>query len=303
MPLYVYLACLAVCGAVVLLYWAFSGPTAAGEVRANLETQGGPITDYRDADLSRSTRERLVTPMVAAIGRRTRRLTSSGLSDHLTRQLNLAGLNDRWSVERLLALKVGVLVAGGVLVFFLLAAAGITRASVAESILIMIAAYVIPDVWLTRTARERQNKIELELPDVIDQITVSVESGLGFDSAMARAARTGKGLFAEELVRVQQDVQVGLSRDAAFDRLLDRTDIPDLRHVVLAIRQSDRYGLPLADTLATQAAELRDRRRARAEERAMKIPVKIVFPLVFCILPALFVVVLGPAVLQIYDNF
>ena len=138
---------------------------------------------------------------------------------------------------------------------------------------------------------------------MIDQITVSVESGLGFDSAMARAARAGTGVFAEELRRVMQDMQVGLSREAAFDRLLGRTDVADLRHVVLAIRQSDRYGLPLADTLAVQAEELRDKRRARAEERAMKIPVKIVFPLVFCILPALFVVVLGPAFLKINDVF
>jgi tight adherence protein C len=104
-------------------------------------------------------------------------------------------------------------------------------------------------------------------------------------------------------MRVLQDIQIGLSRDAALDRLLLRTDVADLRHVVLAIRQSERYGLPIANILRIQASELREKRRARAEERAMQIPVKIVFPLVFCILPALFVVVLGPAALQIRDQF
>ena len=302
MPFYVYLAALAIIGAILLLVWGFSGPTAASGVRANLGVEGNNRS-FRDVDLARPTRERLLSPLVSALTNRGRRLTTQGLSDHLGRQLSLAGLNDSWSIERLLAAKLGLLIlsVGGAV--FALAYVGVTRSGVAQAILLVLAAYALPDVWLARKARTRQESIERELPDVIDQITVSVESGLAFDSAMARAARTGKGLFAEELVRVQQDIQVGLSRDAAFDRLLDRTDVADLRHVVLAIRQSDRYGLPIAHTLSAQAEELREKRRTRAEERAMKIPVKIVFPLVFCILPALFVVVLGPAMLKIYDSF
>lgn len=303
MPFYVYLAALAICGAIALLAWGFSGPTTSSGVRANLGAGGGPSRAFRDVDLARPTRERLVGPILSAIGDRGRRLTTQGLSDHLGRQLSLAGLKDTWSIERLLAAKLGLLVLSGGVAVFAIASIGLTRTAVAEAILLVLAAYALPDVWLARKARARQESIERELPDVIDQITVSVESGLAFDSAMARAARTGKGLFAEELVRVQQDIQVGLTRDAAFDRLLARTDVPDLRHVVLAIRQSDRYGLPIAGTLAAQAEELRDKRRTRAEERAMKIPVKIVFPLVFCILPALFVVVLGPAMLKIYESF
>ena len=179
----------------------------------------------------------------------------------------------------------------------------VTRGALAQGIMLLLVAYLVPDALIARKARERQEQIERELPDVIDQLTVSVEAGLGFDGALARAAHAGKGLFAAELVRVLQDIQVGLTREAAFDLLLERTDVADLRHVVLAIRQSDRYGLPIAGTLSLQAAELRDKRRARAEEKAMRIPVKIVFPLTLCILPALFVVVLGPAILQIYENF
>jgi tight adherence protein C len=299
MPFYVYLAALAIVAAIGVLVWGFSGPTAASGVRANLGVEGGPSRAFRDVDLARPTRERLLGPLLSAIGDRGRRLTTQGLSD----QLGLAGMNDTWSIDRLLAAKLALLVLAVGAAAFALVTVGLTRAGVAQAILLILAAYALPDVWLTRKARARQEQIERELPDVIDQITVSVESGLAFDSAMARAARTGKGLFAEELVRVQQDIQVGLSRDAAFDRLLSRTDVADLRHVVLAIRQSDRYGLPIAGTLSAQAEELRDKRRTRAEERAMKIPVKIVFPLVFCILPALFVVVLGPAMLQIYDSF
>ena len=142
----------------------------------------------------------------------------------------------------------------------------------------------------------------MELSDSIDQITMSVEAGLGIDAALARAARSRHGIFGFELTRVLQDIQVGLSRDEALDRLLQRSEVADLRHVVLALRQAELYGLPIADILRVQAAELREKRRARAEEQAMKIPVKVVFPLVFCILPALFIVVLGPAVLQIVDQ-
>lgn len=304
MPLYVYLAALAIVGSVLVLWWGFSGPTTSSEVRANLATRGAsPVHDFRQVDLARSTWERLLQPLATAFGRRVRRLTTQGLGDHLGRQLHLAGLSDRWTIERLLAVKLGVLVAAGAAIALRFLTGELTRAAVAQAIILLVVAYLAPDAMLARKARARQERIERELPDVIDQITVSVEAGLGFDGALARAAHTGRGLFATELTRVLQDVQVGLPRDAAFDRLLERTDVADLRHVVLAIRQSDRYGLPIANTLSLQAAELRDKRRARAEERAMRIPVKIVFPLTLCILPALFVVVLGPAILQIYDNF
>jgi tight adherence protein C len=203
----------------------------------------------------------------------------------------------------LLAAKVGLLVLAVIAGAVRLATTDVNRGTIGQVVLLAVVAYIAPDAMLSRKASERQALIERELPDVIDQITVSVEAGLGFDAALARAARTGHGTFAAELMRVLQDIQVGLSRDAALDRLLQRTDVSDLRHVVLAIRQSERYGLPIASILRIQSSELREKRRAKAEEKAMQIPVKIVFPLVFCILPALFVVVLGPAALQIRDNF
>ncbi len=303
MPFYVYLAALAVTGSIVVLWWGFSGPSTSAMVHANLGEREIATHDYRDVDLARSVSERLIRPVMNALGSRGRRLTTGGLVEHLGRRVQLAGLSDSWPVERVLAVKMGLLAVAAAAGGLRLATSGVSRGALAQVLLLLVVAYIAPDAVLARRAGERQGLIEKELPDVIDQITVSVEAGLGFDAALARAARTGKGLFAQELVRVLQDIQIGLSRDAALDRLLDRTDIADLRHVVLAIRQSERYGLPVANILRIQAGELREKRRARAEERAMQIPVKIVFPLVFCILPALFVVVLGPAALQIYENF
>lgn len=301
MPFYVYLAALAVTGSVVALWWGFSGPRSRALVRENLGVDLS--TDYREIQLNRSFDERLFQPLVRLLGQRGKRLTPGGVVNETTRRMRLAGLSDSWSVERVLAAKVGLLLLVGAGAVIWAASSTVTGPVLVVVILSAMAAYIAPDAILARKAAERQHRIEIELPDTIDQIMVSVEAGLGFDAALARSARTGRGVFAGELRGVLQDIQVGLPRDRALDRLLDRTDVPDLRHFVVAVRQAEVYGLPIANILRVQAAELREKRRARAEERAMKIPVKVVFPLVFCILPALFVVVLGPAVVQIGDAF
>jgi tight adherence protein C len=146
-----------------------------------------------------------------------------------------------------------------------------------------------PDLLLYSRGQERRKAIGDALPDTLDQMSIAVEAGLGFDSAMARAGRTGEGPLAEELIRTLQEVQIGVPRIEAIRHLGDRTEQADLRHFVLAVIQADSYGIPVADVLRAQAAEQRLKRRQRAEEHAMKIPVKIIFPLVLCILPTLFV--------------
>ena len=134
-------------------------------------------------------------------------------------------------------------------------------------------------------------------------IAIAVEAGLGFDAAMARAGRNGTGPLAQELIRTLQEIQVGQLRRTAYESLALRTDVPDLRRFVRAIIQADAYGISVADVLRTQAAEMRMKRRQRAEEKAMQIPVKVIFPLMLCILPVLFIVLLGPAVMDIVAAF
>jgi tight adherence protein C len=160
-------------------------------------------------------------------------------------------------------------------------------------------AYFTPDLLVHSRGQERQESIGKALPDTLDQMTIAVEAGLGFETAMARAGRTGTGPLADELVRTLQEVQLGVPRSKAMRNLADRTDQSDLRHFVLAVIQAESYGIPIADVLRTQAAEQRVKRRQRAEEQAMKIPVKIIFPLILCILPTLFIVILGPAAIQV----
>ena len=134
-------------------------------------------------------------------------------------------------------------------------------------------------------------------------MTIAVEAGLGFDGAMAKAARNGHGPLAEELIRVLQDMSIGRTRRESFMELEHRTNSEDLRRFIRAVIQADAYGVAIGDVLRVQAGEMRLKRRQRAEEQAMKVSVKILFPLVFCLLPVLFIVLLTPAVVNSLDSF
>lgn len=166
-----------------------------------------------------------------------------------------------------------------------------------------VVVYFLPELLLNSQGQKRNEKIQLELADTLDQMTIAVEAGLGFDSAMARAAQNGNGPLAAELARTLQDIQVGRSRRQAFEALTARTTVVDLRRFVRAVVQADAYGISIADVLRTQADEMRLKRRQRAEEKAQKLPVKVLAPLMLCILPVLFIVVMGPAVMSMVAAF
>jgi tight adherence protein C len=141
------------------------------------------------------------------------------------------------------------------------------------------------------------------LPDAIDLLTISVESGLGFDAAVAQVARNTEGPLAEEFARMLQEMQIGRGRSDALRSLAERTNLPDMRGFVSAMVQADAFGIPVGQVLRVQSSEIRVKRRQWAEEMAQKVPVKILVPLIFCILPTLFIAVLGPAGISIMDNF
>lgn len=299
MPIYIVLAALAATCSVPLLWWSLAAERTPG--RNARENLGLTATDLRQAVLTRSASERALRPMAQAVADRARRLTPAGWIASLDRRRVLAGQPSTWPLERVL---VGKLVLGtcGVAVGYLLFSSNRTMMWFMLWLGVSALGYFTPDLLLFSKGQERQAEIQRELPDTLDQMTIAVEAGLGFDSAMARSARAGTGPLAEELTRTLQEVQLGVSRSQSLRQLMDRTDVPDLRHFVLALIQAENYGIPVADVLRTQAAELRTKRRQRAEEHAMKIPVKIVFPLVLCILPALFIVILGPAAIRIYNS-
>ncbi len=213
-----------------------------------------------------------------------------------------AGRPESWPMDRLLVGKVVLTVVGllfGVNLVVNGQTAMIRLAGVAAAIIL----HFLPELLLYSKAQERREKITLELADTLDQMSIAVEAGLGFDAAMVRVAKNGTGALAQELIRTLQDIQVGQTRRVAYEDLVERTQVPDLKQFIRSIIQAEAYGLALSSVLNTQAAEMRLKRRQRAEARAMQIPVKVIFPLMLFILPVLFVVVLAPGLLGMMANF
>jgi tight adherence protein C len=292
-PVPVLAAAVAVVSAVPLIGWAlFARPqTLAVQARDNL-TRGIALSADRTSGRARSALGvRLVTW-----------LTPDGTVARLDRLAGRAGRPADWPVPKLVAAKLVLLaVAGGLGV--LVVSANVSALNLLMVLAVTLVAYFVPELLLYSRGQERQEAIGLELADTLDQMTIAVEAGLGFESAMSRAGKNGKGPLAEELVRTLQDIAVGQPRREAYLALAERTGAPDLRRFIGAVVQADAYGVSIADVLRTQAQEMRLKRRQRAEEKAMQIPVKVIFPLILCILPTLFIVLLGPAVMDMMAAF
>jgi tight adherence protein C len=290
-PLPIFLAAVAVVGALLVLAWSLFVPLL-----------------HRDKAAARNLAQGLSRPAAAqpqqqfsAFADFARRFTPGSFVAHLDRLLVRAGRPAAWPMKRLLSAKVALVLVGAFLgLLFVANQPGAARLLLA--IVVTLICYFVPDLLLYSRGQERQTAIGLALPDTLDQMTIAVEAGLGFEAAMARAAYNGKGPLAEELVRTLQDMQVGRSRREAYADLSNRTTVTDLRRFVRSIVQADQYGISISGVLRTQAAEMRLKRRQRAEEKAMEIPVKVLFPLMFCILPVLFIVLLGPAAIGVMDS-
>lgn len=244
---------------------------------------------------SQSPKERLLT-------RVGRRLTPPGYVRRLDRLLSLAGRPASMPLERLLAAKPAVALILGMLGFFIMGI-GTTPLMDLSGLAIVGVGYFIPDLLLMSNGQKRQATMQLELPNTLDQMLISVEAGLGFEGAMSRAGSRGRGPLAEELIRTLQDMQVGRSRRESYLALADRTNVPELKSFVQAVVQADAYGIAISQVLRVQAKVMRVKRRQRAEEKAMKLPVKILFPLLFFIFPVLFIAILGPAVINALATF
>jgi tight adherence protein C len=230
------------------------------------------------------------------------RLTPAAYVRKLDRLLSLAGRPPAWPLGRILAAKPVLGLVGAVL-GLLISTSSPAPLIKLTGLFVLFLGYFIPDLMLYSRGLERQKTMQLELANTLDQMLISVEAGLGFEGAMARAGANGKGPLAEELVRTLQDMQVGRSRRESYLALAERTSLPELRSFVQAIVQADTYGIAISRVLRVQAKVMRVKRRQRAEEKAMKLPVMILFPLLFFIFPVLFIAILGPAVINAVVTF
>ena len=257
--------------------------------------------DQMKAELDKPFGDRVMTPAMQRLTDIGRRFTAGDQHDRIRHRVELGGNAPNWDVDRVIAFKVLGLLGGAVLGALLGIAVGGLLQTLALGIGFALAGFYAPNMVLYQTAYNRSEQIRKDLPDALDLLTISVEAGLAFDAAVSQVARNTTGPLADEFFRVLQEMQIGMGRTDAMRALGERTDVEELRGFVTAMVQADAFGIPIANVLRVQAKEMRVKRSQRAEEQAQKVPVKILFPLIFCILPCLFIVVLGPAAINIYD--
>lgn len=265
--------------------------------------QGMHEDDRPPSQLDTPFTDRVVTPAFEKLTSWGRRFTPDDQSARIRRRLDLAGNPENWDVNRIIAFKMLGLIGGAILGLLI----GLLFQSGFSTILGLIVVssllgYFGPNIALYQVGYNRTQQMARDLPDALDLLTISVESGMAFDSAVSQVARNTTGPLAEEFFRLLQEMQIGLSRSDAIRAMGERSDIPELRNFASSMVQAERLGIPVANVLRIQASEMRTKRSQRAEEMAQKVPVKILFPLIFCILPVLFIVILGPAVISIFSS-
>ena len=256
------------------------------------------------SELDAGFSDRVLFPLLSKTQRMGRRLTPEDASERIREKLELAGNPRGWTVERVMAGKVVGFGLGLVISLVLALLMGLSFVMTMGFVVVAsLVGYMAPNMYLYQQMHDRSEKLQRSLPDAIDLLTISVESGLGFDAACAQVARNTDGPLSEEFARMLQEMQIGRGRSDALRSLADRTNLADLQSFVSAMVQADAFGIPIGQVLRVQSSEIRVKRRQWAEEMAQKVPVKILVPLIFCILPCLFIAVLGPAGISMMENF
>lgn len=281
------------------LFYAFGGG-ATGVARSLMliEMQGVSADEVGKNELP--ARDRLLLPLLRATRGLGTRLSHGGEAARLAHQLDLAGNPAGWTVDRVLGAKGAALLLGAVvgMLFGGLSVKGLVFAAIGGAL-----GLFLPDLLVYNQGAKRQQDLQRGLAEALDMLTVCVEAGLGFDAALMQVARSVNGPVAGEFARVLAEIQMGKGRGEAFASLGERTKVTEIQTFVTALVQADRLGLPIGSVLREQAKEMRVVRRQLAEEKAQKVPVKILFPMLFFIFPALFIVIMGPGAIRIVKAF
>jgi tight adherence protein C len=289
-------------GITVALYYVLKLRTQRATFRVGLEQS------LYSADIQLQSRggsrgvpfaQRVLRPGSKRLAFLVYRFGPKGIEEDSRKRLQLAGLADKLDPDTFFALSVVAPIAAlGALMLFRSA-----MGSVPTLLWMFIpAAAMWPKMWLTRKVEERKHQIALALPDTLDLMTIAVEAGLGFDAALTRVVNAITGPLSDELYRMLQELKIGVARHEALKNLSERTDVDSLDQFITAVNQADAFGISIGRVLRVQAQQLRLKRRQIAQEKAAKTPVKILLPLMLCIFPALFTVLVGPAAISIMGN-
>ncbi|MDR3599020.1 MAG: type II secretion system F family protein [Desulfosporosinus sp.] len=252
----------------------------------------------------RSFRERVISPIIHSIVNRAAKVAPRGHDEKIIAQLILANIDNNWSITEWQGLKYGIALGGGFIALIIAAIAPVSLILRLEIVILgFLFSYLAPSIWLKHKGKVRMTEITETLPDVLDLLTISVEAGLGFDTALMKVVEKGKGILVVEFLRVLHEIKMGKPRRDSLRDLAKRNPTDDVKTWVAALVQADQLGISMGGVMRNQSKEIRTRRRQRIEEKAQKAPVKVMLPLVFFIFPCVFIVVLGPAVIQIITMF
>ncbi|MBA2381408.1 MAG: type II secretion system F family protein [Chloroflexi bacterium] len=297
----------AAAGAILLIALGLAGSSPVDPVQARL-TQLGTMQakNLEELELQSPFLERTLRPLAAAMSGRMSRVASNSFQEKAEKRLALAGNPGNLRVADWLGIKAVAAVVGGLLFAFLFLVLGVMSLPFAFRVLMIVVGvmfgYTIPEFWLGGRVKKRQKAILLQIPDTLDLLTISVRAGLGFDAALAKVVEKLEGPLIDEFRRALAEVRVGKARRDALRDIVPRTEVAPLTNFIGAIIQAEQLGVSISKVLQVQSEQLRIERRQRAEEMAAKAPIKMLFPLVGCIFPSLFIIILGPAIILIMQN-
>jgi tight adherence protein C len=306
-PLLPILVAAAAAGAILLIVLGLTGSKSVDPVQARL-TQLGTMQakNLEELELQAPFLERTLRPLASRLSASSSRLASSSFQATAEKRLALAGNPGNLRVADWIGVKVVGAVVGAILFFFLFVIVGIMNLPIPLNFIMaamgLAFGWTIPEFWLGGRVRKRQHAILLQIPDALDLLTISVRAGLGFDAALGKVVEKLQGPLTEEFRRALAEVRVGKARREALRDIVPRTEVPPLTNFIGAIIQAEQLGVSISKVLQVQSEQLRIERRQRAEEQAAKAPIKMLFPLVGCIFPSLFIVILGPAIILIVIN-
>jgi len=296
---------LGVIGTVFLVRYGMSASTSSSDLQVRLEEYAGrsaaPLT-LEEIELSQPFSQRVVRPMLIKLAQAFSRLSPSKTKADMELKLDLAGRPNNWGPAEFSGIRIFVAIVLGVLIFLVVLMSQGFMTAVFSAGGAAALGFFLPILWLRSKTRSRQDEIVKSLPDALDLLTITVEAGMGFDGALQKVAEKWDNELAKGFSKVVQEMRLGIPRREAL-RNMDRTmGVPDVTTFIAAIIQAETLGVSIAKILRIQSEQMRTKRRQRAEEKANKAPIKMLFPMVFLIFPALFIILLGPAALIIMET-
>jgi len=294
-------------GAILLIFLGLTSRSPVDPVQARLTQLGAmQAKNLEELELQQPFIERTLRPLANAMSGRMSRIASSSFQERTEKRLALAGNPGNLRVADWLGVKAVGAVVGALIFALLFIVIGVLKLPPVLRLLMpligLMLGYTVPEFWLGSQVRKRQHLILLQIPDALDLLTISVRAGLGFDAALGKVVEKLNGPLTDEFRRALAEVRVGKARREALRDIIPRTEVPPLTNFIGAIIQAEQLGVSISKVLQVQSEQLRIERRQRAEEQAAKAPIKMLFPLVGCIFPSLFIVILGPAIILIILN-